>query len=446
MRIRTAIFTVYVAVAGLGFVVLLALVLRDVRLRYVESMRRTLADTAALLAAHAVREGENWTAGVPALPDGGGRLRVFATDGNDRVLVDSAGGRDLGVRYPWPPDGESGPALSAVVGDELRVRAAVVREGRVVGWLGVGRRLATVVDGIARARWRLVLLSLAVGVAMTAAGWWVAARVARSLERLTRHVENVGLGRPTQPPRSRATEITALVGAFERMRESLAEKASVERYTEALAHQVKAPLSGIRGAAELLQEDPPPADRERFLANLRAETDRLQRIVDRMLELASLEALRRPPEAEEVDLADVAADAVAGFGALAEAKGLVIRMRAAGPARVRGHPAWLRDAVANLVQNAVEFSPSGGEVRLTIEAADAVWRVVVEDRGPGLPDYARERVFERFYSLPRPGTGRKSSGLGLTLVREIARLHGGEVVLGNREGGGARAVLTLPAA
>jgi two-component system sensor histidine kinase CreC len=70
----------------------------------------------------------------------------------------------------------------------------------------------------------------------------------------------------------------------------------------------------------------------------------------------------------------------------------------------------------------------------------------VTDGGPGIPGYALERVFERFYSLPRPDTGRKSSGLGLSIVREIARLHGGEVELANRSEGGARATLSLPVA
>ena len=80
---------------------------------------------------------------------------------------------------------------------------------------------------------------------------------------------------------------------------------------------------------------------------------------------------------------------------------------------------------------------------MRIEAGRAL--VIVEDNGPGVPDFARERVFERFYSLPRPDTGRKSSGLGLSIVHEIARLHGGEVTLENRDGGGgARAVFSVP--
>ncbi len=102
--------------------------------------------------------------------------------------------------------------------------------------------------------------------------------------------------------------------------------------------------------------------------------------------------------------------------------------------------------MANLVQNAVEFSPRGGRVELRVRATDREVEFAVEDHGPGIPDYALGRVFERFYSLERPATGRKSTGLGLALVREIAHLHHGEVELVNRAVGGACATLRLPVA
>jgi two-component system sensor histidine kinase CreC len=98
----------------------------------------------------------------------------------------------------------------------------------------------------------------------------------------------------------------------------------------------------------------------------------------------------------------------------------------------------------NLLQNALEFSPTGGVVTFSarLEPYRVVWRV--DDVGPGVPDYALPRVFERFYSLPRPGSTRKSTGLGLALVREIAHLHRGEARLENRSGGGARATFAIP--
>jgi two-component system sensor histidine kinase CreC len=102
--------------------------------------------------------------------------------------------------------------------------------------------------------------------------------------------------------------------------------------------------------------------------------------------------------------------------------------------------------LVNLLQNALDFSPTGGVVALTVRMTAGRVEFVVKDGGPGVPDYALTRVFERFYSLPRPGTMQKSTGLGLALVKEIAHLHGGAVTLGNRSEGGAQAVLWVPTA
>ena len=113
--------------------------------------------------------------------------------------------------------------------------------------------------------------------------------------------------------------------------------------------------------------------------------------------------------------------------------------------KVRGDAFLLQTAMTNLVQNAADFSPEGSVVSVGLQTVDDRACFVEEDEGPGLPDYAKTRVFERFYSLPRPHNGKKSSGLGLCFVREAALLHHGTVQLENRDGGkGARAVFTMP--
>src|SRR6187551_2019276 len=426
----------------------MALVLRDVRLRYVESMRRTIGDTAALLATYATPAApdEDWTARLAALPPQADVLRVFACDRDGRVLFDAAG-RDVGQVYHWTMTGGGrfasqnySVANVAEVGSELRVVAPVRRDGELVGWVGVGRPLATVADGVRSARWRLVIYTAVIALGMTVAGWWIAARLTHSLERLTEHARNVRDGRPSVPPSSRAREIAELSQAFEEMRDTLEGRQHVERYTQTLAHEVKAPLAAIRGAAELLDEAMPVEQRRRFLANIRNESGRIQRIIDRLLELSSLEARKALRQTERIPaqrLAGEAADIVRPAGA---PRGVTVVVRdASGGVAVNGETVLLREALVNLLQNAVEFSPDGSEIVLTVAAGAGRVSFVVEDAGPGVPDYALPRVFERFYSLPRPDTERKSTGLGLALVREIAHLHGGDATLVNRPDSGARA-------
>jgi two-component system sensor histidine kinase CreC len=453
IKIRTAVFGVYVAASALGFAVLMGFVLQDVRSRYLEAMRRTMGDTAAFLATFAGQgpAGETWTQRLAALPPDTKLLRVFAEDPAGLVLFDSAAGRDVGRTHTWPMTG-GGRAASedytlnnvALVDDELRVRAPVRQGDVVVGWVGVGRPVDSVAEGVSHARLRLMGIALGIAAVMTAAGWWLAHKLTHSLERLTAYAQAVRDGQPAAPPASRAREIAALGQAFEEMRVALEGKKYVERYTQTLTHELKAPLSVIRGAAELLQENMGPEDRVRFLAHLRAESERIQQIVDRMLQLAALEARRGLDAAEPVGLGEVVREAAEALRPLWAVRRLEVHVAAPDGPQARGERFLLVQAVTNLLQNALEFTPEGGMIEMRLETAVGEARIVIEDTGPGVPDYAVERIFERFYSLARPDTGRKSTGLGLSFVREIAVLHGGEAGVANRPEGGARATLRLP--
>lgn len=448
MRIRTAIFGVYVTASAVGLAVVVGLVLRDVRLRYVESMRRTLGDTATYMAAFAspASPGEDWTKKLASLPGQTGPLRVYACEPDGRVLFDSAG-RDVGQVYRWNMFG-GGPGASenytqpnvAVVDGELRVVARVLADGAHLGWVGVGRPLAAVEAGVREARWRLVTLIGIVAAVMVVLGWWIAARLTRSLEKLTAYARSVRDGAAVVPPASRAREIAELGRAFEEMRDALEGRQHVERYTQTLAHEVKAPLAAIRGAAELLDETMPAEQRQKFLANIRHESARIQRIIERLLELSSLEARKQLRQTETLPAAKLAQEAAEVVRPAGATRGISLVVQSAGAETVRGETVLLREALVNLLQNAAEFSPAGGVVTVGWHRQEARVIFTVEDQGPGIPDYALPQVFERFYSLPRPGTDRKSTGLGLALVREIAHLHGGDVTLENRKEGGARAM------
>jgi two-component system sensor histidine kinase CreC len=132
---------------------------------------------------------------------------------------------------------------------------------------------------------------------------------------------------------------------------------------------------------------------------------------------------------------------------VAAARGLSLATRFEGRDGVRGDPLLLRQAVDNLVRNALDFAPTDTTISVAAnEDVRGVW-VTVQDAGPGIPDYARPRIFDRFYSLPRPDSGRKSTGLGLNFVREVAELHGGRVEIdcpGAPPNAGTRARLFIP--
>jgi two-component system sensor histidine kinase CreC len=461
MKIRTAIFGVYVFASAIGLAVLMAFILRDVRVRYVESMRRTLNDTAAVLATLAQPTGSApsdgsdlgaaWREKLPALSRAAGNLRVYVTDARGIVVFDGNGGRDVGRDYTLRPEMQEyfstayeSTGNEGLVDGELRVTAPVLHGGRTIGFVGVARSFNTIAAAIFRARLGLLAGTLIIAAVMVGTGWWIASKLTHSLERLTQYAITIRDGGRATPPESRADEIAALSRAFEEMRVSLEGKAHVERYTQALAHELKAPLSAIRGAAELLGEDMPREERSRFIGNLRAESERMQRVVERLLELSALEARHGRVEFARVELRSVVEESVTQSRNPAALRTVELIVGGLADVTVQGERFLLSQAIGNLLQNAVEFSPPGRKVTVTLAVNTQSAEVVVEDEGPGVPVYAMEKVFDRFYSLPRPDSGRKSSGLGLSIVREIARLHGGDASLVNREGGGARASLTLP--
>ncbi|RZA27584.1 MAG: two-component system sensor histidine kinase CreC, partial [Lysobacteraceae bacterium] len=207
---------------------------------------------------------------------------------------------------------------------------------------------------------------------------------------------------------------------------------------------MKSPLAAIRGAAELLQEPLPEADRQRFARHIRSQEQRLTGTIDKLLALAEVEQHGWLQQREAVDVAGLLEQVSDDVAGTLDAAGVKLSLQRVAPARVQGDAWLLRQALSNLLENAIAFSPAGGEVAISTVVGNGMLEIRIEDQGPGVPDYAQARVFERFYSLARPGTGLRSSGLGLPFVAEVARLHGGEADLGNLERGGAVARLRLP--
>ncbi|HEY4560984.1 MAG TPA: ATP-binding protein, partial [Lysobacter sp.] len=187
------------------------------------------------------------------------------------------------------------------------------------------------------------------------------------------------------------------------------------------------------------------ADRADFVAGIRAQSERLAQMIDKLLALAAVEHRQKLDDAVVIDVAALLQDVAGDCRETLRSRGQSLAVRVDdGLPPPRGDAFLLRQAVANLVENASDFSPPGAAIELYAERAGDALAIRVLDRGAGVPDYAAGRVFERFYSLPRPDGGSRSSGLGLCFVAEVADLHGGAAELLPREGGGTEARLVLP--
>jgi len=383
------------------------------------------------------------------------QYRIYVTDARGIVVFDSSG-RDVGRDYSRWNDvyltlrGQYGARSTrsdyADPDSTVMHVAAPIRDadGRIVGVLTVAkpnRAIAPFIERSQRAvwRWGAVLLGVSLMIGLLAA-WWLS----RQLNALRRYANAVTAGERATLPRT-AGEFGELGHALETMRTQLEGRQYVEQYVHTLTHEMKSPLAAIRGSAELLEGPLDDADRTRFAATIRAQSERLSQMIDKMLALAAVEHRQRLEHPEALSLAEVVGDAASQCDTRLSQAGLQLRLDLAPDLPpVRGDRFLLRQAVVNLIENAVDFSPRGEAIDVRLRGDGDRQRVDVGDRGPGIPDYALGRVFERFYSLPRPGNGSRSSGLGLPFVAEVAALHGGEASLENRDGGGAVAVLVLP--
>ena len=338
---------------------------------------------------------------------------------------------------------ESDPASSV-----LYVSAPIGDAKNPIGVLTVYKPQADALPMI-RSRRRAILLGIGlVGLGVAALITVVFLWLFRPIGNLTNYARAIGRGeRPPLPKLGAGREVNILANALESMREALEGRRFAERYIQTLTHEMKSPLAAIRGAAELLDEDMPPEQRRRFLENIRAESARAERIITRLLELAAVESKTRLEEPEMLDFAEIVRRAVEQARPLAELR--PARLEVELPEKsltVRGAAFILRAVVSNLLENAIDFSPEGGTVRVELVRRGSMAVLGIEDSGPGIPEFARDKVFGRFYSLRHHSTGRKGSGLGLTLVKEAADLHQGEVELLPRESGGTRAEFRVPIA
>jgi two-component system sensor histidine kinase CreC len=314
--------------------------------------------------------------------------------------------------------------------------------GAIIGAVSVGKPVQSFGQFIEAARRKTLLLGATSVVAVILLVMILSVWLVRPFGLIADYVRYVRAQRSFSLPRLGRRALGALGAAYDEMRDALAGRNYVADYVQTLTHEVK----GIRGAAELLQEPMPDADRTRFIANIARETQRIQELVDRMLELTALESRKSLDNAVPVPIGPLVADVAAAARPSALARGVTIDTADPTPAVVDGDAFLLQRAVANLVDNALDFSPRGARVTIAVVVHARSCDVIVSDAGPGIPDYAEGKVFEKFYSLARPATAKKSTGLGLSFVKEIAELHRGRVTLKNGAEGGAVATLSLPLA
>ncbi|KIP99816.1 MULTISPECIES: two-component system sensor histidine kinase CreC [Pseudomonas] len=460
MPLGVRIFLVYFLFVGLSGWFVLSTVMEEIRPGVRQSTEETLVDTAHLLAEilrEDVKSGHLTQGRLPELlkayglrqpqaqiwgvPKNQVNHRIYVTDDRGVVLLDSSAlavGQDysrwndvyltLQGRYGVRSTREDPSDPDSSV---MYVAAPIIDGGRILGVVSVAKPNRTLQPYIERSQRRLGWLGAGlIGLGLLIGGllsWWLSG----SLRRLTRYAQAVSEGQRAELPQVSGGELGQLAQAVERMRTELEGKAYVERYVHTLTHELKSPLAAIRGAAELLEADMPEAQRQRFVANIAEESERLQNLIERLLHLAQVEQRQCLEERVAVPLQPMIDSLVQAQMARVERSALRVDNLVATSHAVLGERFLLRQALANLLDNALDFTPVGGLIRFFSESDDNHLLLRLFNQGPAIPDYALPRLTERFYSLARPATGRKSTGLGLNFVQEVVDLHDATLSIAN---------------
>jgi two-component system sensor histidine kinase CreC len=474
MRLGTRIFISYLVIFILCFYYPINWMLENLRVRYLEGVEDPLVDQANILAAIVGAQMEQkefrpeelfrtfeglshrpLTAKIYNLDKTHVDTRIYITDTRGKVLFDSEDRGRVGEDYSHWRDvrltlnGEYGARSTKRDPNDststvLYVGSPVLVKGKIAGVLTVAKPTTNINNFLKSAKPQLLRVFGISGAAAVALSLFVSIWITRPIRRLTRYAHEIRQGRRGSFPKLNRSEIGEMGRAFEKMREALEGKKYVDEYVHTLTHELKSPLSAIRGAAELLGEEMEPQQQARFLSNIRNEANRIQDIVDRMLDLSRLENLKILEKREKISFPSLVERVLESKQVLLSKKGLHVVSDIPSDIRIEGDAFLLHEALSNLIQNAIDFSPAGSRIELSGHVEGKRFQFTVRDHGQGIPDYAKPRIFEKFFSLQRPDTGKKSTGLGLNFVREVAMLHQGEVTLENGPQGGVCATLTLP--
>jgi two-component system sensor histidine kinase CreC len=367
--------------------------------------------------------------------------QVFPLPGQEMGLLALAMSLALRGEYGarTTPDIEGEP-LTSVMYASAPVRAFNGGSGDIIGSVTVGKPVQSFGQFVSAAREKTLVAGLISALAVLLLAVIVSVWLVRPFGLIADYIAYARRQRGFHPLRLGRRALALMAVAYDEMRDALAGRNYVADYVQTLTHELKSPLSAIRGAAELLQEPMPDEQQQRFVGH--HARDPHPGNGGRMLELTALESRRVLEHTEPVALCALLNDALGSAQAAAGTRQITLRLDAPVDARVEGDAFLLRRAVDNLIDNAIDFAPAGTEVLITLRCDPRHARIAVRDHGPGIPDYARDKVLKS--SLAGDHSRKKSTGLGLAFVKEIAALHHGRLELGNAPGHGALATLSLP--
>lgn len=379
--------------------------------------------------------------------------RIYITDAAGIVVVDSWQ-QDIGKDYSQWNDvyltlrGEYGARSTATDKDDplstvMHVAAPIIDNDNIIGSVTVAKPNRSVQPFINMSKYRVLSWLVVMSVLALMVGALIAWRINGALYKLAKYADKMGRGEKASKPRFRVFyEYSLLSDALEKMRNQLDGKGYVEHYVQTLTHELKSPLSAIKGASEILQSPLSTDKKQLFANNIESETVRMQQLIDKLLTLTKLEQLPELEQRKKVFVKPLFEAIKDSFIARTTTQNVQVVISCDSSCACLGDVFLIQQALYNIFDNALDFINEGGEIHIQVIQEPSYVQIYIDNTGPCIPDYALERITERFYSLPR-ANGKKSTGLGLNFVEQVVKLHKGQLNIKNTKNG-VRVHINMP--
>ena len=253
-----------------------------------------------------------------------------------------------------------------------------------------------------------------------------------SIDRVRKYAQ--ALAPVNQAPHFRsAQELNLVSQAIETMREKLEDRAYVEHYVNTLTHELKSPLTAIQASAELLKEDLPLQHQQQFATHIHEQSQRLKILIDRMLLLTRLEKSKHQIERQTFNLSALIQQVLQQYTSQMQHKKIQCLLEIENECMIQADRFWLQQTIANVLDNALDFAPHSAKILLQLHHNKNHQGIEFKifNEGEWIPDYALSQVFNTYFSLPRPLSQQRSSGIGLSIVKQVIEQHHGQIFIEN---------------
>lgn len=356
-----------------------------------------------------------------------------------------------------------GPPKQQDFATETQIVSRELADGRAVRLMQGGERVGSgrVLIRLAHSEERLwhelrefiggLLLGLPLALLIAGLGGYALARRALSpIDEMARQAEQISAEHLDErlPAENPDDELGQLARVFNAMLERIQVSfEQLKRFTSDASHELRTPLTALRSVGEVgLQDRRDPSHYREVISSMLEEVDRLTHLVDSLLLLSRADAGHIQLKGERISLFELAQEAMNLLSVLAEEKNQRVSIEGSKTISVHADRSVLRQALINLVDNAIKYSPAGGSIFIRIQTNEQNCAIVeVEDSGPGIPSEHHDKIFERFYRLDKARSREMGgTGLGLSIVQWAAQVHGGRIEIASEEGLGCTFRLVLP--